>query len=373
MSNWKKWGKKAVGGAIKVAPYLNPVTAVASVVSEVTTGKSLLDNAKRLGAGAQDVLDTPKEAALIVAEEARRVGAIQRIATEEALKKQEEASALGLLNYQQVGDKAISELRAGGKEAVGTLQRFGREAVSEIENYGGRAVSGLEAQQARVRDVYDPYQKDAGAAFRKQQALSGALGPDAQRQAYEEFTESPGVAFLREQGMRGLESKAATTGRAGGTRLKAISEFNQGLALQDFQNQFARLGTVTNTQLEAAGNMTARTGALEQARAKAFGQTGQAVGRALQQTGGDVSRFQARTAENLASQIARTGELIGAEQIGLGTRLANTGMAGVGLQGQALMNSVEAKAAGDIAAAQMKLDIFGQVVGVGGQIAAASI
>ena len=84
-----------------------------------------------------------------------------------------------------------------------------------------------------------------------QGALSGASGQLAQEQAYAQFQESPGVAFMREQGMRGIGNSISQSGRGGGSRLKAISEFNQGLALQDFNNQFNRLGSITGTGLAA--------------------------------------------------------------------------------------------------------------------------
>jgi hypothetical protein len=75
----------------------------------------------------------------------------------------------------------------------------------------------------------------------KQQALSGALGKEAQAQAFQEFQESPNVQFLREQGLREVGSGVPT----GGNRLRELTKFSQGLALQDLQNQFNRLGATS--------------------------------------------------------------------------------------------------------------------------------
>lgn len=98
-----------------------------------------------------------------------------------------------------------------------------------------------------------PY-SDAGLpAFQKQQALSGALGPAAQEQAYQEYRESPGVAFARERGLQAIDQNAAATGQLiSGNRDKRRMEFAQGMALQDFNNYFNRLGTITGTGLAAA-------------------------------------------------------------------------------------------------------------------------
>lgn len=95
-----------------------------------------------------------------------------------------------------------------------------------------------------------------GDSFDMQKAQAGVLGPEAQRQAMAQYSESPGVQWQREQGMRSLENDAAITGKGGGSRLKAISQFNQGLAQQDFNNQFNRLGSITGVNVNAA-NTTA--------------------------------------------------------------------------------------------------------------------
>ncbi len=88
---------------------------------------------------------------------------------------------------------------------------------------------------------FAPEDQLAGSSLQKRQALSGALGEDAQREAFSQFEESPGVAFLREQGLRLAGSKAGIGG-VGGDRLRELTKFGQGLALQDFENQFRRLG-----------------------------------------------------------------------------------------------------------------------------------
>jgi hypothetical protein len=113
--------------------------------------------------------------------------------------------------------------------------------------------------EAFQRDVFEdtkaglqPFVEGGQESFQKQQALSGALGPEAQAQAFADFQEDPGTAFAREQGLRLVNSKAGATGQGGGERLRELTKFSQGLALQDLSNRFNRLGAVTGTGLTAA-------------------------------------------------------------------------------------------------------------------------
>ncbi len=102
-----------------------------------------------------------------------------------------------------------------------------------------------------------PFIDGSSDSYQLQQALSGALGPEQQQAAFDNYQESPGVSFLREEGLRGINQNASASGRLGGAdRLKSISKFNQGLALQDFNQQFSRLGSITGTGLSAASALS---------------------------------------------------------------------------------------------------------------------
>ncbi len=100
------------------------------------------------------------------------------------------------------------------------------------------------AQLAQTEEEFQPFlTQEAGLSLQKQQALSGALGPEAQQQAFADFQEDPGTQFLREQGLRLIGTGAgATGGLGGGERLRELTRFSQGLALQDLSNRFNRLG-----------------------------------------------------------------------------------------------------------------------------------
>lgn len=89
-------------------------------------------------------------------------------------------------------------------------------------------------------------------AFDIQAAQSGALGPEAQRQAFAAFQESPEQEFLRQQGEQAITRQAAATGGLGGARvLEALQQRGIGLAAQQFGQQFQRLGQVAAPGLQA--------------------------------------------------------------------------------------------------------------------------
>lgn len=117
-----------------------------------------------------------------------------------------------------------------------------------------KSYDALQSGIQKAEQAYAPY-ADTGAQETRQ-ALSGAMGPEAQAQAYADYQESPGVAWLRERGMSGINRDAAATGGlGGGNRLKALSQFNQGLASQDFGNYWNRLVEIAGTSYSAAQNL----------------------------------------------------------------------------------------------------------------------
>lgn len=90
-------------------------------------------------------------------------------------------------------------------------------------------------------------------AQRMQAALSGALGNEAQSQAYANFQSSPGQQWLQEQAERGVLRNAAAIGGLGGGNVRAeLQRQAMGLAAQDFQNQFNRMGSVADRGMQGA-------------------------------------------------------------------------------------------------------------------------
>lgn len=135
------------------------------------------------------------------------------------------------------------------KKAGKVLERAGQASADTVRDMFGETQANLQ-----------PFIGGGQASFEKQQALSGALGPEAQKQAFADFQEDPGTQFLRDQGLRLSGSKSGARGTGGGERLRELTKFSQGLALQDLSNRFNRLGAGTATGLSAAGTLGGLSG-----------------------------------------------------------------------------------------------------------------
>lgn len=227
------------------------------------------------------------------------------------------AGASALRNAQ--GDIASARGNVGGlfDRGIGAGNQYFNQGVSPLEGF---IPSGQQAQN-------------------RQAALSGALGADAQREAMQGFMESPQQAFLREQGERSVTRNAAALGGLGGGNvMKELTRFGTGLAAQDFDNQFNRLGQVSGQGLQAAGQAGQLRGQQGMMNANMRGQ----------QAGLDVNL--ANMGSNLASSLAglyqnkaQFGGQMAQGQAGLrqaaGSQLGNQGMQGGLMAGQWGMNT----------------------------------
>ena len=104
------------------------------------------------------------------------------------------------------------------------------------------------------------------------------------------FFTSPGFEFVRDEGLRGIENRfSATGGTLSGNALRRLTEFNSGLASQEFGNFFernARLaglgGAATNAGVAAGTNISGNisNALIQQGNARASGVLG--VNQAIQ-------------------------------------------------------------------------------------------
>jgi len=121
------------------------------------------------------------------------------------------------------------------------------------------AFAGID-EQRRQFDVtqqnLQPFQEAGVSALAQQQALLGLSGAEAQQQAFNQFTESPGQRFLRERQEKALLRNASAIGGLGGGNVRtALQEQAAGIAQQDFQNQFGRLGQLAGQGQSAVTNI----------------------------------------------------------------------------------------------------------------------
>ena len=185
-------------------------------------------------------------------------------------------------------DPAADILRRGAQAGFDVLGQTGRQ-VNNIFNQG---IGGLQ-----------PFQGTGGQANSLSAAFSGALGPEAQAQAFNNFQDSPGVNFLREEGERAiLRNASATGGLGGGNVLRELNRYGQGVALQSLGDQIGLLESQANRGLSAAGTSAQLRGN----QATAIAGLGSRAADIPVQAGRDIADIRLNAGNNLANQISNT-------------------------------------------------------------------
>lgn len=167
----------------------------------------------------------------------------------------------------------------GAEREAGEIQmRRALEAIplEEAQMEEARRLFGISEEE------FMPFREAGLGALERQQALMGLLGPEAQAQAFAEFTESPGQRFLRERQEQALLRSEAALGGLGGGRVRtALQEQAAGFAQQDLSEQLRRL-----SEMAEAGRTT--TGDVARLREGLTGELGtgrRGIAEALQRAG----------------------------------------------------------------------------------------
>lgn len=230
-------------------------------------------------------------------------------------------------------DEGINLLRQGYEFADRNITGGVNNAMGTLANTGQQVNQSLD----RGIGYLEPYKQGGPEARQLQLAYSGALGPEAQAQAFEAYRNSPGVDFMVGEGERAITRNAAAMGGSqGGNVMRELMKYGTGVAMQDFGNQFDRLGglsmqaqqaatgqagmegqraniqtnlgtTGANMQMQGglsmgqiAANLASRGAQMEQNR-------GLQIGRDRMQTGRDISSTIADTSSALATLQERLG------------------------------------------------------------------
>jgi len=187
----------------------------------------------------------------------------------------------------------VTALVVGGTQLVGgVMQANAAEDASNIQ--AGAAGQGI-AEQRRQFDALQallkPYTEAGVPALEQQQAFLGLRGPEAEQAAIERITGGAGFQESVRQGEEALLQRAsATGGLRGGNIQGALAQFRPALLNQALEQQYSRLGGMTQLgQRSAAGvgaagmetgtnvsNLLSQQGAAlaggELGQAKAYGQ-----------------------------------------------------------------------------------------------------
>lgn len=215
----------------------------------------------------------------------------------------------------------IGALRGGIGQARQDIIQGTQTGIGALQQALGGARSDIQSGFQRAEGMFDPYSQAGGQALQQQMALSGALGPEAFQQAYQE---SPQMRFLQEQGERAaLRTAGARGGLGGGRVMQELARYGTGLASQDLQNQIANLQSLSAQGMSARGSAAniATGGAQQLANLGVLGGT----------SGLQAATQQGTQLANLAQQLGvseadlRTSLGAGRSNIalGIGTRAAD--------------------------------------------------
>lgn len=232
----------------------------------------------------------------------RQIGAY---ANQQGLGTNELGGYLGLSPEQTTG--ALNEFNVN----LQADPQYGLRGAEGAINQGNQqAQAGIAQTQRQVGQTFDkgvsglqPFVQPGQQANDLQAAYSGALGPEAQAEAYANYQSSPGQEFLQRQGERALTRNAAATGGLGGGNVRReLVGYGQGLAQQDFQNEFGRLGDVATRGLSGATTI----GGLRGQQAGLQGQLGAQGAAFSQNAGSQIAGLRSSAGNNISANIGNT-------------------------------------------------------------------
>lgn len=218
----------------------------------------------------------------------------------------------------------------------------GQTGLAGAETEYGKALSASQQGLGEFADVMSPWAEGGKQAYDLQLALSGALGPEAQAEAFKNYKESPGQDWLKEQSRREIENYAAATGQSlGGNVLDEINRRAMGLAMQDYGAQYERIGGAARIGGQAANvlgqgylgsgqfdaNLLARFGDLRYGAgrdiAEGLGQTTTALSGLQERQGVRSASEYAFSAGKISNMVSRVAEQMGRTPMEVATVLAN--------------------------------------------------
>ncbi len=133
--------------------------------------------------------------------------------------------------------------RKAAKSAAGAQQAAAEAAIEEQRR-----------QFEYAQKMLSPYMQGGESAYGQQQVLAGAMGPEAQQRAIAQLQANPQFLAMLQQGENAmLQNASATGGLRGGNLQGALAQFRPQMLNQMIEQQYSRLGGLSNAGLSAAG------------------------------------------------------------------------------------------------------------------------
>lgn len=259
-----------------------------------------------------------------------------RLASDRALPliQQGFTDSIGAINS---GDAlAQQNLLSGQNSAIDSLNSGYGAARGDLQSGYGQADNLLTQGYNQAQSTLQPTANQGNQSSALQAALSGAMGPEAQAQAYANYQDSPGQAFLQQKQEQSLLRNEAALGgglSAGGRVTSALQEQAAGRAMTDFDANFNRLGQISSRGDQAnqsIANLQAGLGAsrsgiqqqLAQLLAGLSASQGQGVAGLQSEGSVNMANLNQSTAAQIANALQNQGTAAGNAIIGQGSQQA---------------------------------------------------
>lgn len=235
-------------------------------------------------------------------------------AAEQAALQRVDAGQAGAMGALDTGESDALGSIAGGRTGAINALYAGRDAgLSAIDAGGQEARDALSMARADAEGQFSPYAETGAAAQNEIAALQGLLGPEAQQEARARFQTDPGYAFRVQEGINALDKSAtARGGLYSGAAMKALNDYAQGQASQEYGNYYNRTADIANTGFNAASNL-----------AQLAAQFGTTEAELAARLGLERSGLQERTGQGVAGVEQTAGAQSADVQTGMATNRAN--------------------------------------------------
>ena len=321
---------------------------MAAVTAGVIAGGSAIYSAKKQS-------DAAKSASKAQAQGVQQAQESSRLAAQQALPLIQQGFQQSRDAITSGANAAQANLLAGNQAALGSLGQGYSQGRADLTGGFNRAGQTLNTYYNEASGLFEPTQEQGAGAAQAQAALSGALGPEAQAQAYQNYAESPGQSFLRNQQEQALLRNASALGgglSASPRVMSALQEQAFGRAQTDFDNQFNRLGVVASRGDIANQSLSGLRQSLGQSRAGLQSQLGQLLSGMSVNRGGAMAGLQTEGAANLANLNTNTASQLAQALQNQGVTQGNVLIGQGSEQAQLAQNLGQARSGAALAAAQ---------------------
>lgn len=259
---------------------------------------------------------------------------------------------------QQAG--TLAQIAGAAPGALSAAQRAGR--AGEISQFELSQLA--KAAPGALREL-QTFSEVGQNALMMQQALSGAAGPQIQKQVIANIEQSPEFQTMARQGEAAiLQNASATGGLRGGNVQAALAQYRPQLLNQFIQQKYQQLGGLAQAGLETSRGLTSLGAGIGESAAARGAQATQ-----------NLLGLGAGTAEGLYGRGAQTAQNLAGMGTGFGQQLLQTGQASAagtgaaGMQSAAQIGSLlgqigQAQAGGALAAGAQGQQLFSNLLGL---------